>query len=244
MRTLVATLLVLAAAALVAAAAAIVVVLVRRRGRDARDRRRGLARLADLYGLKFRPGGRWEPPVHCLHMALFREGYARQARDALVGAVAGHPAMVFHYEYCTGSGNACKPQRYLVALFQMPIEAPRLVVRSEHLADTMGRWLGLEEIALESGEFNRRYHVLCEDRKFAFDVCHQRLMQVLMDAGGIPVLEMEGRFLLMYDGPFSAEGVGDPQMARRFLDVGREVLESLPGYVLRERAPRAAGATH
>ena len=206
-------------------------------------RRRDLEALAGAHGLKFVEGGRWEPPVQCLHMPLFCYGYGREARDVLAGQVAGQPAMIFEYECCTGSGRKPHVQLFHAALLKMPIEAPRLVVRSAHLTDAVAHLLNLEQIEMESEEFNRRYHVLCADRKFAFDICHPVVMAALLDGETVPMLEMDGRFLLMYDGPHPPKDLGCPRMAERFLEVGRHILQSIPEYVRHDRgtAQKAGG---
>jgi len=224
------------------AAAALVVVLgiVRayRRSLGARARRRDMEAVAGEYGLKFVSSGHWEPPVGCLELPLFRDAYGREAKDLMMGHLAGQPAMVFEYEFLAGSGNPPKVQRYYVGLLRLPIDAPRLVVRSVQVQDTLAHWLGLDPIETESEEFNRRYHVLCADRKFAFDICRPVVMEALLDGEAVPVLEMEGRFLLMYDGPLGPKQTVSPAMAQRFLAVGRRILEGIPEYVRHDRAPR------
>jgi hypothetical protein len=203
-----------------------------------RARRRDMEAVAEDYGLKFVSASHWEPPVQCLHLPLFRDAYGREAKDLMMGHLAGEPVMVFEYVCLTGSGNPAKLQRYYVGLLKLPIDAPRLVIRSVQVQDTLAHWLGLDPIETESEEFNRRYHVLCADRKFAFDICRPVVMEALLDGEAVPVLEMEGRFALMYDGPLASGQSISPAMAHRFLAVGRRVLESIPGYVRHDRAPR------
>ena len=87
--------------------------------------------------------------------------------------------------------------RYRVALFQLPVDAPHLAVRPEHLWEAAARWISAEEISFESEEFNRRYHVQCEDRRFAFDVIHPRAMLTLLDSKKGLALEMGGAFLVL-----------------------------------------------
>jgi len=224
------------AAAIVAAAA----LRAYRRVVAVRARRRDLEVLAAEYGLKLMPDRHWDPPVQCLHLPLFRDGYGREARNLLMGHLTGHPAMVFDYLCFTGSEKSPHLQRFHVGLFKLPIDAPRLVIRSLHVEDILAHWLGLDPVEMESEEFNRRYHVLCADRKFAFDICRPVIMEALLDGESVAVLEMEGRFLLMYDGPLPAAKVTGQPMAGRFLAVGRRILESIPEYVRHDRAPRPA----
>lgn len=232
------TILGLAAAAVAGLAVVLAIVRAYFRRLGDRVRRRDLEGVAKECGLRFSSGMHWEPPVECLHLPLFRDAYGREARDLMMGHLAGQPAMVFQYEFFTGSGRPPKLQRYHVGLLKLPIDAPRLVVRSVQIQDMLAHWVGLDPIETESEEFNRRYHVLCADRKFAFDICRPVVMEALLDGEAVPVLEMEGRFLLMYDGPLAPKRFASPAMAQRFLAVGRRVLESIPGYVRHDHAPR------
>lgn len=246
MRSLLIILGIAAAAAGVMAAlvvTAVAAVRAHRRRLGDRARHRELEALAAAHGLKFAEGSRWEPPVQCLRLPLFRDGYGREARHAMLGHVAGQPAMVFDYERCTGTGKQPHQQLFHAALLKLPIEAPRLVIRSAQVTDALSHWLGLEPIEMESEEFNRRYRVLCEDRKFAFDFCRPVVMAALLDGDPIPALEVEGRFLLMYDGPLAPEQLGDPAMAERFLEIGRRILESIPEYVRHDRPPGSSPAS-
>ena len=234
------TILGLAAVAAVALAVVLAIVRAYFRSLGDRARRRDLEAVAEEYGLRFSSGSHWEPPVQCLHLPLFRDAYGREARNLMMGHLAGQPAMVFQYEFFAGSGNPPKLQRYHVGLFKLPIDAPRLVVRSVQIQDVLAHWLGLDPIETESEEFNRRYHVMCADRKFAFDICRPVVMEALLDGEAVPVLEMEGRFLLMYDGPLASDKFAAPAMSQRFLAVGRRILESIPEYVRHDHSPRDA----
>jgi hypothetical protein len=204
-----------------------------------RRSRTGLSRFGREYDLKAEPGGIWQPPPDCLHMDLFRDGVYREALNVMRGHVSGRPVMVFDYRFTTDPTERRHTRRYQVALIEVPIHAPRLAMRPERFRDVLARWANLEDTEFESEEFNRRFRVQCEDRRFAFDVFHPRMLQCCLDHERMPAIEMEGPFLVLYDGPFPPEQTGDPDVARRLLDIGRDIVQSLPSYVRHDRASAA-----
>lgn len=60
-------------------------------------------------------------------------------------------------------------------------ERRRLVVRRERRGDRLKAGLGWGDIDFESVEFNDRYWVAGNDKRFAYDVIHPRAMELLLD---------------------------------------------------------------
>ncbi len=187
--------------------------------------------------IKLDPGGDWSPPPESLHLQPFRDGTYREAHNVLRGSVNGLPVRVFDYQHVLEHGRNAETCRYRVALFQLPVDAPPLSVRPEHLWEAASRLLNAREISFESEEFNRRYHVQCEDRRFAFDVLHPRAMQTLLDSKKGLALEMGGAFLVLYDGPLPEGAPVDLDADLELLAVGRDIVWSLPAYVRDDRPP-------
>jgi len=113
----------------------------------------------------------------------------------------------------------------------LPILAARLHVRQESVFDKIASWVGHDDINFESAEFSRRYHVNCDNRKFAYDIFHARLIEYLLACGDCPTLEMNGPTLLLYDSQSKLENF------QRLLTIGQEIIRSIPEYVLHERGP-------
>jgi hypothetical protein len=118
--------------------------------------------------------------------APFGQGDHRRARNVVTGVVADHPFAAFDYTYETHStdskGNrTTTTHRYVVCSLQLPTVLPMLQVTPESLFSRIGNLLGLDDIELESEDFNRRFRVHANDRKFASDVLSPRTMQALLD---------------------------------------------------------------
>jgi len=202
----------------------------------ARQRREALQRLAAELDLKFYADDPWDLPVRYGHMDLFGYGHSRRASNVLAGQVDGREVVAFDYRYTTGSGKNSHTYYYHAAVFEMPILAPRLWLRRENVLDKIASWVGHDDLDFESAEFSRRYHVKCEQPKFAYDIFHNRLIEYLLGCGQAPAMEMNGPLLLLYE-----SGSGRPDRVRRLIEIGREMMRSLPDYVRRERGTQAAG---
>jgi hypothetical protein len=115
----------------------------------------------------------------------FDSGYDRAAENVVMGEVDGHPMVAFDYEYKEDSrdsnGNtSTTTHRYSVVALGMPCALPELHVGPEGVFSRLGNALGLDDIELESEDFNRRFRVRCPDRKLATDVLTPRTMALLL----------------------------------------------------------------
>ncbi len=122
--------------------------------------------------------------------APFGKGYARRAQNVITGEVAGHHMIGFDYTYKEDSrdsnGNSTTTTyHYAVCALAMPCALPELQVAPEGVFSRLGIMLGMEDIELESEDFNRRFRVRCPDPKLAMDVLSPRTMELLLGVGKI-----------------------------------------------------------
>lgn len=115
----------------------------------------------------------------------FGDGDHRRARNVITGNYKDRPFVTFDYSYETHSSNGKGGQtttthRYVVTSLQLPTYLPQLQVTPENLLTRFGNALGLDDIELESEDFNRKFRVHARDRKFACDVLTPRTMQMLL----------------------------------------------------------------
>jgi hypothetical protein len=61
----------------------------------------------------------------------------------------------------------------------LPLEP--LFIRPEGFFDKIGEFFGGGDIDFESAEFSRRFYVKADDRRWAYDVIHQRTMEFLLN---------------------------------------------------------------
>jgi len=194
-----------------------------------RQRREALARLAAQWGLRYYPDDPFDLPARYAHFDLFNSGHTRAASNVMAGRIDGRDAILCDYQYTTGSGKNQSTHYFQAVLLAMPILAARMHMRRESIFDKVASWVGHDDINFESAEFSRRYHLKCDDRKFAYDLFHARLIEYLLACGECPTLEMNGPTLLLYDSQSKLENF------RRLLDIGQEIIRSIPEYVLHQR---------
>lgn len=118
--------------------------------------------------------------------APFGQGFGRSAQDVLTATVDGRATLCFTYLYKTRSSNGKQTttQSHWFSIYsvRMPKQLPELGVEQEGFFSTIARAIGVHDIEFESEDFNRRFKVHSDDRKFAYDVVNPQMMQFLMDS--------------------------------------------------------------
>lgn len=156
---------------------------------SAKKRREGLAALATAKGWTYvERDDRW---VDGFEGAPFGLGHNRQAKNVLTGVYDGRPFVSFDYVYYTTETSTDSEGRttrrevshpYGVTGLDMGAAFPPLSVTPEGM---IGRFFGRitnRDIELESEDFNRAFTVTCPDRKFASDILHPRMMELLLQS--------------------------------------------------------------
>jgi hypothetical protein len=121
---------------------------------------------------------RWNGPP-------FDEGDNRCVRNVISGAWNAQRFVSFDYSFETHSsdgkgGQSTTVHRFTVAALALPADLPRLQVTPESLLSRVGHAFGMDDIDLESEDFNRAFRVSCPDPKFASDALPPRTMELLL----------------------------------------------------------------
>ena len=122
----------------------------------------------------------------------FGRGDHQQARNVLTGTESGRPFTAFDYSFQTHStdskGNrSTTTHHWTVCAVPMPGWLGVVQVVPESVLDRMAGAVGLvQDIDLESEDFNRRYRVTAGNPKLASDLLPPRTMEYLLtvDVGG------------------------------------------------------------
>lgn len=121
--------------------------------------------------------------------APFGLGHDRRAANILQGTYDGRGFVAFDFVYrttetSTGPNNTTSTReeshRYSIIALSTAAVFPHLRVSPEGMVKRFFGRLTNSDIELESEEFNRAFTVNCEDRKFATDVLHPRMMEYLL----------------------------------------------------------------
>ena len=152
---------------------------------SAKKRREAMMALAARLGLRFEPQKNWDLARQYGFLDKLRAGENRYAFNVLSGACQGHDVTAFDYHYETHSRDS-KGRRqthhhyFSCFLLHLPAFFPELVIAREGFFSKIAQAVGYDDIDFESHEFSRRFCVRSPNKKFAYDVCHARMMEYLM----------------------------------------------------------------
>jgi len=157
-------------------------------------------------------------------------GSNRYAFNILSGAYHRHEVLVFDYHYETHSTDS-KGRRqthhhyFSFFILMLPQSFPELRITREGLFSKIAQAFGYDDIDLESAEFSRAFCVRSKDKKFAYDVCHARMMEYLLANRDLSI-EIEGHALaLAFDTRLSAVEI--ESNLRRLFDIRSHLPEYL-----------------
>jgi len=210
--------------------------------KQAAARREALANLARELGFAFDPSDDRDHDEEYAHFEIFRQGHSRCAFNTLRGAIdpagdEGMPPLActmgdFQYKVTrhTGKTTTTQTYRFSYLILQLPFAGvPNLLIRPEHFFDKIAGALGFDDIDFESEEFSRRFHVKSSDKKFAYDVCHPRMMAFLLSNGGAPAaIDIEFGRCCLSDGRRRWE----PQQFKAMLAWANRFFEQWPEHVI------------
>lgn len=151
----------------------------------ARKRREALFELATRLGLDYSAGKDHALADTYGFLNKLAQGSNRHAFNILSGEYRGHRVLVFDYHYETHSTDS-KGRRethhhyFSVFILVVPQVFPELVITREGIFSKIAQAFGYDDIDFESHEFSRKFCVRSKDKKFAYDVCHARMMEYLL----------------------------------------------------------------
>ncbi len=84
------------------------------------------------------------------------------------------------------------------AVARLPINAPQTLIARENLASKLFAAATRLDLDVESGLFNRSYHVISDDRRFAQALLDARMIDLMVNTEGRISFEFFGRYLLLH----------------------------------------------
>jgi len=198
----------------------------------AAKRRKELERWARERGLRFRPsrdsgmGGRFGA-FGCL-----RRGHNRYAYNVIEGQWLDSPVAAFDYHYTTGSGKNRTEHNFSAVIVESTVPLRQLRIRPEGIFDKLTEFLGFDDIDFESAEFSTKFHVSAQDRRWAYGVIDQRMMEYLLEAPRFSI-ELGRRRIIAW----RERLLGAADFAAGIVLI-RGILERLPEYIVREQTER------
>jgi hypothetical protein len=162
--------------------------------------------------------------------ATFRTGHSRCVYNVMHGTYRGRQMRCFDYRYTVGSGRSSHTYYETLVVVESPMPCAQMLLRPEGFGDRLAAMVGFDDIDFESEEFSKRFYVRCDDKRFAYDVLHQRAMAYLLSCSPLPVIESgAGAFLV---GCAGAGQLPIPTGVRTLLETACDFLDMLPAYML------------
>jgi hypothetical protein len=200
-----------------------------------RDRRREeLAGWARANGLKFLPENDYSIGFRYHPFKCLQQGDNRYGCNIMVGT-SGQRVMCgfdYHCETHAANSNDLRPPRHhhfsaVVVDAGLPLKP--LFIRPGGLLDKVMEFIGIDGIDFESAEFSQSFCVKSPDRRWAYDVLHQKTLELMLDYPRFHI-EMQGTQVVAYSGQaeFSA---GEFQSALKLVT---GILDYLPDSLVRE----------
>jgi len=177
----------------------------------ASKRREGLAGLALRLNLNFAPDNDYGLAERYQFLKKLAQGDNRYAYNVLSGTFQNTDVLVFdyHYQVTTHDKNGSHTTHYRFSFFILTLPAvfPDLTIRRESFFTKIAEVFGYQDIKFESAEFSKTFNVRSPDKKFAYDVCNQKMMEYLLANRDLSV-EIENQALaLAFDNCLSAEQI-------------------------------------
>ena len=209
----------------------VIAVAVYAAGASAR-RRKMLAAWAQSRGLSFDPSKDAGMDDRFSAFDCLRRGDSRYAYNVMRGNCSKLDVTAFDYHYTTGSGKDRSDHHFSAVVAAAPFPLKDLYIRREGIFDKVTEFFGLDDIDFESAEFSRRFYVKAADKRWAYDVIHQRMMEYLLTAPTF-TLQFDPRHIIAWrSGRFDTEDFDDA------IGLIRGIIDRLPDYLVRQQRER------
>jgi hypothetical protein len=163
--------------------AIIVVILVAslsRKSDPETKRREDLAALAKKLKLQFNSGNDFKLAEKFSFLSWLRRGDVRYANNVFHGYQLEYPVTFFDYHFSTPGGKSGYDYYWSAFVVEMNTNFPDMIISHESRESRLAEALGEEHIVFESAEFSHAFRVRSADKKFAYDVCHPKMMEYLL----------------------------------------------------------------
>jgi hypothetical protein len=155
------------------------------------QRRRELASLARKLRLEFNFKSDFDFPKKFAFLTWLKSGLINYAYNIFHGYYRSeYLVTIFDYTFSDG-----KYDYYWSAfVLEMKTHFPDMIISHESRESRLVEALGQTHITFESAEFSHAFRVRCQDKKFAFDICHTQMMEFLL-ANQDLTIEIRGNVL-------------------------------------------------
>jgi len=171
------------------------------------------------------------PDLKCLN-----EGHSQYARNVMGGTWSDLPIVAFDYRCINPEWRRESKERDFSAVIgRSPCPLKPLQIRLEDAFDKLDEFVGIEDIDFESAEFSRKFYVTAADKRWAYDIIHERMMEHLLAAPEF-LLEFAGTHVIVW-----REEQLTPDGFEVALDHVAKIIDLIPDYVVEQQRGAAKG---
>ncbi len=203
-------------------------------------RRKALRAWADAHALLFSAEREYGFDVRYPQFGVLGKGDNRYAYNMMRGSWNGRAMQAFDYHYEIHSTDS-KGRRtthhhhFSAILLDSAVPLKPLFIRPEGFLDKVTEFLGFDDIDFESAEFSRKFYVKASDKKWAYDVIHQRAMEFLLGGPAFTIQFETGCVLVCRGATFGVDEFGQA------VEAAAGLLDRLPEYVIKQQLRRESG---
>jgi len=195
----------------------------------AAKRRKELGAWAYRHALHFSPGKAYDMDSRFGDFKCLHRGRNRYAFNIITGQLGEREIIAFDYRYTTGSGKNRQTHNFSAMIVIAPIPLKPLFIRREGFFDKVTEFFGADDIDFESAEFSRRFFVKSPDKKWAYDVIHQRMMEYLLTAPKFSI-QFSGNSIIAWSAMRFT-----PNEFQAAFDMIEGILTRLPEYLVKQQ---------
>jgi hypothetical protein len=197
-------------------------------------RRKTLGAWAGTRGLSFSPDREHGLDDRYPLFDRLRQGSSRYAYNMMRGAWNGRALQAFDYHYETHSTDSKGRRRthhhhFSSIILDSDVPLKPLFIRPEGFFDKVTEFFGYDDIDFESAEFSRRFYVKAADKRWAYDVIHQRAMEFLLAGPHFTIQFEPGCVMVCRGSTFQAKEF------EQAIEVAAGLLDRLPDYVIKQQ---------
>jgi len=164
--------------------------------------------------------------------SILQEGHSQYAFNILRGTYKTKSVLAFDYHYAvtTRTQHGSQTHHYYFSGVILTTEFPLkpLSIRPENFLDKIGELIGLDDIDFESTEFSKKFFVTAKEKKFAYGVIHQGVMEYLLAHPGYYV-ELDRNEVFIYK-----RKTFTPEEFSAAFDFGMDFIKKIPDYLIKE----------
>jgi heme exporter protein D len=168
---------------------------------------------------------------HCQPFQCLQKGDYCNSFNVIEGTSGNRRLRAFDYHYYseTEPGRSKDHHYFSAVVIEAGIPLLPLAIRPRGPLDEVTEFIGFEETGFESAEFSQKFYVKAPDRRWAYDVVHQKTMELML-AHPHFLIDFQGSQIMAYyhDRMFS---LGEFESA---LKVVTGIVDGLPSAVVEE----------